>query len=127
MHELSVVGEIIRIVTEHASLYRKSRVERIDLVIGKLTGHCVEMLQYYFDILAKGTDLEGARLHAHYIKPVFTCPECGFTFEKNGASFACPACRTTADLKDRGREFYIDAIVVGKTRTEKRFKAQGHP
>lgn len=112
MHELSVVGEVIRIVGEQVRMHEGTRVEQIHLVIGELTGHRVEMLQYCFDILAEGTPLEGARLSARYVRPVIECTACGLAFEKEGFPLICPACGEAGRLTEKGRELYIDAIVT---------------
>jgi hydrogenase nickel incorporation protein HypA/HybF len=112
VHELSVVSEIIRIVSEEADLHGKGRVESIHLVIGELTGHSTEGLQFSFDILAEGTSLEGARLDVQYVKPVLQCPSCGLVFDKDGPSLRCPACGATACMDGSGRELYIDAVEI---------------
>ncbi len=114
MHELSVVQEIIRIVHDHTCMHRDSRVERIDLVVGELTGYRQEMLQEYFDILAQDTDLEGARIQVRYVRPVLTCRACGLEFEREGLSFSCPACGATAVLTGAGKELYINAVELGE-------------
>lgn len=114
MHELSVVNEIIRIVSEQADLHGKGRVESIHLVIGELTGHRTEGLQFCFDILAEGTPLEGARLDADYVRPVLRCPSCGLTFDKDGPSLKCPSCGSAARMDGSGRELYIDAMEMAE-------------
>jgi hydrogenase nickel incorporation protein HypA/HybF len=110
-----VVTEIVRIVGEQAELHGGCRVEKIRLVIGELTGHRTEDMQFYFDIVTEGTSLEGARLDVEYVRPVLECPCCGLSFEKAGPSLRCPACRTMARLTGSGRELYIDALEVSNT------------
>lgn len=59
MHELSITRNVVAICSEHAA---GMRVTRVTLEIGKLAAVLPDSLRFCFDVCAKGTMLEGARL-----------------------------------------------------------------
>lgn len=59
MHELGLTRNIVAIVSEHA---KGRKVKQIRLAIGPLAGVERQALTFCFDIVAAGTELEGAAL-----------------------------------------------------------------
>ena len=59
MHELSITRNVVAIVSEHA---QARKVLRVTLEIGKLSAIMPEAIRFCFDICARGTPLEAARL-----------------------------------------------------------------
>ena len=59
MHELSITRNVVSIVSERA---QGQKVLRVTLEVGRLSGMFSEAIRFCFDICAKGTPLEGARL-----------------------------------------------------------------
>ncbi len=59
MHELSITRNIVAIVAEAAE---GRRVRQVTLEIGKLAGVEPDAIAFCFDVVAKGTVLDGARL-----------------------------------------------------------------
>ena len=59
MHELGITRNLVAICAEHSG---GAPVKRVTLVIGKLAAVMPESIRFCFDICAKGTVLEGARL-----------------------------------------------------------------
>ncbi|MEO0603865.1 MAG: hydrogenase maturation nickel metallochaperone HypA [Myxococcota bacterium] len=74
MHELSVTRNIVAIVAEKAG---KRPVKRVKLVIGKLAGIEVPAIRFCFDVVAKGTVVEGATLEIEEPAGRGSCRECG--------------------------------------------------
>ncbi len=62
MHELPVTEQIVEIVLDHARKAKAERVLKINLVIGELSSFVGESIQFYFDMLSKGTEAEKASL-----------------------------------------------------------------
>lgn len=110
MHECSIVQEIVNIASDKTREYGPQRVEQISLVVGELTGFREEWLQFYFDVIAKGTAVEGARLNVTYVKPQMQCSECGMLFERERFSFDCPECKAPGVMTKIGSELYIDTM-----------------
>ncbi|MEM1347236.1 MAG: hydrogenase maturation nickel metallochaperone HypA [Myxococcota bacterium] len=59
MHELSITQNIVAIVAEKAA---GRPVQAVTLRIGELAGVEVEAVRFCFDVCAKGTSVEGAKL-----------------------------------------------------------------
>lgn len=113
MHELPVTQSIINIATEEAEKHNASKVNNIKLVVGELTGMVPECIQYYFDLLGKGTILEGAELIVKRIPLVAQCKDCNFEGNMNKFSEnVCPNCKSTNIRVKGGKEFYIDSMEV---------------
>ncbi len=112
MHELSVTEGLLSIVNEEAKKRGVEKVARINLVIGELASIIDDSVQFYFDILSKGTASEGAVLFFTRIAAEYTCLKCGHVFEKKSYAYNCPLCGGKAIIANNGREFYIESIEV---------------
>ena len=62
MHELSVTEGLIKIIVDEAEKRDIRKISRINLVIGDLASIVDDSVQFYYDILSKGTAAEGAVL-----------------------------------------------------------------
>ena len=114
MHEYSVVKSIIETAaTEAAKNGSRRRITRISLVVGELSGYVGDSINFYFELLSKGTLAEGAKLSLKFVKPRLKCPKCGKLFPYRGRNFKCPKCHVDGVLSDIGREFYVKDITVG--------------
>jgi hydrogenase nickel incorporation protein HypA/HybF len=109
MHELSLSSAILKTVLRHAGGHR---VEVVNLRVGRLRQVVPDSLSFYFDIVSRGTQCEGARLEQHLIPARVRCGGCGHGWEPELPQFRCPACggRSTSVLS--GEEFEVDTIVL---------------
>ncbi len=112
MHELSVTEGLLSIVNEEANNRGVKKVTAINLVIGELASIIDESVQFYFNILSKGTASEGAVLFFKKISAEYTCTKCNHVFEKKSYSYNCPECGAKAIIASKGQEFYIESIEV---------------
>lgn len=62
MHEVSLCESIIRIIERQAEKDGFTRVEKVTLTIGDMSGASTEALEFCFPMVAKGTCAEGATL-----------------------------------------------------------------
>lgn len=107
MHELPVVLDIVRVMKEEAKKHEFQKITRIVLVIGELSSIIDESVQMYFEITAKNSPCEDAKLIFEHRPAMLKCQACGreFPHDKN---FNCPDCGGDSMLmKGTGREFYI--------------------
>ena len=74
MHELGITRSVVAICSEHA---KGAPVKRVTLEIGKLSAVLPESVRFCFDICAKGTLLEGARLEIIEVPGGALCQTCG--------------------------------------------------
>jgi hydrogenase nickel incorporation protein HypA/HybF len=76
MHELAITQSIVEIVEEEAG---QSRVNRVTLEIGLLSGVMPDAVRFCFDVCTKGTVLEGAQLEILEKPGLGRCRDCGRT------------------------------------------------
>ncbi len=112
MHELSVTEGLLSIVNEEVKKRGVKKVTAINLVIGELASIIDESVQFYFNILSKGTASEGAVLFFRKIAAEYSCLECNHVFEKKAQSYNCPVCGGKSVILNKGQEFYIESIEV---------------
>lgn len=114
MHEYPITQQIVKIVEDVARKEHASRVSKISLVVGELSGFVGDSIHMYFDIIAEGTLAQGAELSITYIKFKMLCESCKEHYERAMYSFACPRCGADGVPTDIGKEFYIKDIEVEK-------------
>ena len=112
MHELSVTGQLLDITLKHAELAVASRVVKINLVIGDLTGIMEESIRFYFDILSEGTKAHKALLTICRVPVRARCGQCRTDFTPDKVNWRCPLCQGALKEIVGGREFYVESIEV---------------
>ena len=72
MHELAVTENLLALALKHASLVSSAadaaaaptpRISSLHIVIGQLSSIIDDSVQFYWDIIAKDTPAQSARLH----------------------------------------------------------------
>lgn len=87
MHELGITRNIVAIVAEAA---KGRRVTRVTLDIGALSGVMPDAVAFCFDVVSKGTCLDGAVLDLNRIDGRCRCRSCGREFESPTLYTPCP-------------------------------------
>ncbi|MEM2943655.1 MAG: hydrogenase maturation nickel metallochaperone HypA [Methanomassiliicoccales archaeon] len=121
MHEVSVMSSIIRCVLEELNHYRVKRVKELNMVVGELTFLGEDQLRFAYEILTKGTLLEGAELIIEKEEVIIRCPACGFEGPANRMTdesfhfmtpvLACPICNNHAEIV-KGKSCSVTSIRV---------------
>jgi hydrogenase nickel incorporation protein HypA/HybF len=112
MHEFSITEQILKITLEHARRARADRVLRVNLIVGDLTGFAGESIQFYFDLLSRGTEAEKASLSMTRVPTRARCQACRGEFTPDRMAWACPQCGGSVEEIVSGREFYVESIEV---------------
>jgi len=113
MHELPATQGILSVALEAAQQNGARRIAAIDLVIGDLASIVDDSVQFYFDMLSKGTIAEGAVLRFRREPAMAACADCGHQFPVNALLTAvCPACGGMRLHVSGGREFFVESIEV---------------
>ena len=101
MHEVSVMASIVEAVLQELATHDIEKVEEVDLVIGELTFLGADQLEFAFEIITRGTMLEGSKLNISQEKIEVRCPSCEYlgpvAYMNEGDHFsvpnlACPKC-----------------------------------
>ena len=110
MHEFAITDEMIKLVIDQAGKAGMAKVEKINLIVGKLTGFVNESIQLYFDMLSKDTIAEGAKLSFEVIPGKLECQSCRKTFELSQFDYICPGCSGGSVKLVAGNELRVESI-----------------
>lgn len=91
MHEMSLAEGIIQIV-ESQQLGQGDRVTSVTLSLGELAGVERDALEFGFEVVAKGTIAEGAKLIYDTVKGSAFCFPCGAQVPLAAKGDPCPKC-----------------------------------
>jgi len=112
VHELSVTQNLLELTLRHAAQAGAARVTELHLVIGELSSFVDESVQFYWDIVAKGTPAEGAALRFRRVAAALRCEDCAHEFPLDRREFVCPACGGQRIRVVGGDEFFLESIDV---------------
>ena len=110
MHELAVTESILDIALRHSN--GAKRITNIYLVIGQLSSIVDDSVQFYWDIVAKDTAAQGARLVFRRIPAQLHCLDCDNRYAPAHDNFDCPHCNSHHVKVTAGNEFFIEAIDI---------------
>ena len=120
MHELSISSAIVDTALRHAG---GRRVTQVDVRIGALRQVVPESLAFYFEIVARDTACDGAKLELEIVSAWMSCGVCGTEWDPapdpfRGAvlpTFRCPSCLSSAAEVVEGNELEVESIEVADT------------
>lgn len=112
MHELGLMQNIVDTVQDYARKNNVSKVIKVMLEVGQVSGVVPESLEFCFEVCTKQTVLEGALLEIERIDAVGKCKTCGEGFDLLTHSFSCPKCGGTDWEMISGRELIIKGLEV---------------
>ena len=108
MHELAITESIVESVADHV---RGTKVLRVVLVIGKLSGVVPDAVRACFDICAEGTVMEGAQLEIEETPGRARCRDCAQQVELIDTIALCP-CGSANLAMLSGQELKIRSVEV---------------
>ena len=108
MHEYSIVASLIDRVQQEAVLHGGTRVHRLHVKIGELSGVELDLLKTAFDTFCERTICEGAELTIDSVVAVWACPRCERVIVR-GAVLRCDTCGRPARMI-HGDEIILERI-----------------
>lgn len=78
MHELGIATDIVEAVIKSLEGHRVTEVKEVEIELGELQRITPEQMQQAFEIAAKDTTVEGARLKTLIKKGKVRCLGCGY-------------------------------------------------
>jgi hydrogenase nickel incorporation protein HypA/HybF len=115
MHELAVTESVLEIALRHAAEAGGGRITDLYLVIGRLSSVVDDSVQFYWDIISRGTAAEGATLHFRRVPIEMHCEDCDLSYAPDGEDLSCPKCAGTRVTVIAGDEFRLEAIDVDES------------
>lgn len=112
MHELSVTQSLLNITLEHAEKANAKRVTDLNIVIGDLASMVDDSIQFYWEIIAKGTIAEQAKLNFRRVPAELQCMTCFEKYRPTDRELACPKCNGVNTKIIAGEEFALESIDV---------------
>jgi hydrogenase nickel incorporation protein HypA/HybF len=121
MHEVSVMSSIIENVHQALESHHYERVEEVILVVGELTYLGKDQLEFAFEVLTRGTELEGSKLVIEDELVEVSCSKCGYvgptdylgdgSYHISVPRLSCPKCQATVAVI-KGKSCRISSVKV---------------
>lgn len=108
MHELALAEDLFELVVEKTE---RARVRRIRIEVGRWLAVVPDALRFCFEVVARGSALEGATLEIVEVPMGGSCSSCGWEGAPEGALPLCPTCLSGLELRS-GRELRIREVEV---------------
>ena len=112
MHEMGLIGGVLKIVEEEANKNKVKKVLSIKIEMGEYSGVVENILREYFEIAAKGTVCEGAKLDLDKKPAIMECKECGWQGEVEHLNIVCGKCGSENLKMISGRQFKVESLEV---------------
>jgi hydrogenase nickel incorporation protein HypA/HybF len=107
MHELSIATAVLNTALAHAG---ERPVEVVAMRVGAMRQVVPDSLRFYWDVVARDTLCEDARLEIEEIGARLHCQDCGREWEPLLAAFRCPGCASADVEVAAGDELEVDYL-----------------
>jgi hydrogenase nickel incorporation protein HypA/HybF len=115
MHELSIANSVLEAARLEIGKRPGARLVKVGLRIGELAGVDPEALNFSFQALVKGTEMEQAALEIEPRPRRHRCLECGCEFAVENYDTACPDCGATRTEFFSGTELELAYLELEET------------
>ena len=92
MHEFGIASSILESLKTEAQKRPGKRILAVGLRVGEVSGVNPDALEFGFESLVKGTELESVRLDIERTARRHRCPKCGREFDVADYDPTCPGC-----------------------------------
>ncbi|MBN2715762.1 MAG: hydrogenase maturation nickel metallochaperone HypA [Deltaproteobacteria bacterium] len=109
MHELSLAESMIEQLAEALKSESSpvTRIEKIDLEIGSMSGVEKDAFEFVFPFAAEGTVAEGAQLTFREVELQVKCMDCGSVTSPEYPFVSCVSCGSSKTDILQGKDFKI--------------------
>lgn len=109
---MSIAMNVVEIAVDTAKQNDATKINRIELDIGVLSGIIPDSLEFCFASACKGSIAENAELILDIIEAQAQCESCGHKFSTREMVSQCPECKEMVFSITGGRELRVKAINV---------------
>ena len=109
MHELAIAQSMFEIARRHAG---GLRVTEVEVRVGRLRQVVPASLEFAFEVISQGTELEGAELVIEQVPAAGTCRECGTDVELPDFPLIGSACGGLDVDVTAGEELEVESLEV---------------
>ena len=114
MHEVSIMQNVFDIAFARLRQEKATRIHRLRLRVGALSGVVPEALQFAFDALKEDTPAAEAALDVDYLPVRFYCSQCALEFGAEDVLELCPSCGSADAAIRQGHELDVVALEVSR-------------
>jgi len=121
VHEVSVMASIVDAVLEELKRHDVESVEEVHMVIGEITFLGRDQLEFAYEVVTRGTILEGSRLVISEEKVEVRCRSCGYVggvdyvsgggWDHSIPNLACPRCGGGVEVT-KGKSCAVSSLKV---------------
>ena len=112
MHEVSLMENTLNIALDCASAQNASKIHRLKMRVGDLSGVVPDALEFAFDVVTRGTIAEGAVFEIERVPVVCHCSTCDRDFEPIDLFYECPHCHQLTYQIQSGQEIELTSLEV---------------
>lgn len=119
MHELSIAYSIVESACEalrnhgqNNEIHKASRVTKISLAVGTMSGVVKDCLEFVFPEATQNTPLENCLLEIEELPLILQCRECGKREMQTDLMILCSQCHSTRVEIVQGKELKIKSLEV---------------
>jgi hydrogenase nickel incorporation protein HypA/HybF len=112
MHEAGIMQEALDLAAQEANKAGASRVHRMRLRVGVLSGVVPEALRFAFEALASGSVAEGGLLEIEPVPATYWCAPCAREFSAPDLVDCCPGCGRAAAILRSGLELELSSVEI---------------
>ncbi len=112
VHELSIALGIVKVAEEQCRRAGGRRIEKVEVVIGKLSGVELPALRFAWPMATQGTAAEGAALEIEEVPAMARCGECEKEFSIERIFDPCPHCGSYFRHITQGKELRVKALEI---------------
>lgn len=107
MHEYSIVQSLIDSCEEHAKVNDASKVTKVVVKIGVMSGVEPDLLQIAFDTFKEDTICSEAQFIMNIQKVKISCRDCNSEKELEKNEYLCPSCKSENINIIDGEEMFL--------------------
>ncbi|MEG0913509.1 MAG: hydrogenase maturation nickel metallochaperone HypA [Oscillospiraceae bacterium] len=112
MHELGIISAVIKTVEKIALDEKLTKIEKIVLQVGELSGMVPEYIKTCYPAAVYKTSLEDTELELEIVPGIARCRDCNEEFNAVECDLKCPKCGSQSLEALSGRDFVIKEILA---------------
>lgn len=112
MHELPVTQSLLKIALDHAEKANAKQITALNIVMGELASMVDDSIQFYWEVIAKDTIAEKAKLNFRRVPAELQCMTCFHKYHPTDRELVCPQCGGVGAKVIAGEEFALESIDV---------------
>lgn len=112
MHEVAIMEETVAIACVQAQQQQASKILRLTMRVGAMSGVVPDALSFAFAAVTRGTIAEEAKFTIETVPVTCLCTVCDRPFNPSDLFYECPLCGTLSQTVLSGQEVELTSLEV---------------